>query len=158
MTRRALKPDMEKVAALDCLGVIATAPGEDSDFVSRFFGPRVEVPEDPVTGSAHCTLTLLGEAAQQDRDVRPADLGPRRRDFLQGPRAPGAHQGPLRVLSGRDDGAVTSGGGELLRPLDVLDWSRSFLARFHRNYALTYGFKCVSELANLDLCQRGAIG
>ena len=53
---RALKPDMEKVAALDCLGVIATAPGEDSNFVSRFFGPRVGVPEDPVTGSAHCTL------------------------------------------------------------------------------------------------------
>jgi predicted PhzF superfamily epimerase YddE/YHI9 len=41
---------------LDCLGVIATAPGEDCDFVSRFFAPRAGVPEDPVTGSAHCTL------------------------------------------------------------------------------------------------------
>jgi len=53
---RALLPDMAKVANLDYLGVIATAPGEDCDFVSRFFAPKHGVPEDPVTGSAHCTL------------------------------------------------------------------------------------------------------
>lgn len=53
---RALAPDMPRVAALDCLGVIATAPGDDADFVSRFFGPGAGVDEDPVTGSAHCTL------------------------------------------------------------------------------------------------------
>jgi PhzF family phenazine biosynthesis protein len=53
---RSLKPDMAKVAALDRMGVIATAPGRDCDFVSRFFAPAVGVPEDPVTGSAHCTL------------------------------------------------------------------------------------------------------
>jgi PhzF family phenazine biosynthesis protein len=53
---RALAPDMAKVAALDVLGVIATAPGDHCDFVSRFFGPRAGIPEDPVTGSAHCTL------------------------------------------------------------------------------------------------------
>jgi PhzF family phenazine biosynthesis protein len=53
---RALRPDMPRVAALDRMGVIATAPGRDADFVSRFFGPAVGVPEDPVTGSAHCTL------------------------------------------------------------------------------------------------------
>ena len=53
---RALKPDMAKVAALDRLGVIVTAPGRDCDFVSRFFAPGVGIPEDPVTGSAHCTL------------------------------------------------------------------------------------------------------
>jgi predicted PhzF superfamily epimerase YddE/YHI9 len=47
---------MAKVAALDGFGVIATAPGDDCDFVSRFFAPKVGVPEDPVTGSAHCTL------------------------------------------------------------------------------------------------------
>ena len=51
-----LRPDMAKVAALDGFGVIATAPGDDCDFVSRFFAPKVGVPEDPVTGSAHCTL------------------------------------------------------------------------------------------------------
>jgi PhzF family phenazine biosynthesis protein len=53
---RSLRPDMEKLATLDAFGVIATAPGTDKDFVSRFFAPRVGVPEDPVTGSAHCTL------------------------------------------------------------------------------------------------------
>ena len=41
---------------LDCLGIIATAPGENCDFVSRFFAPRAGVAEDPVTGSSHCTL------------------------------------------------------------------------------------------------------
>ena len=53
---RTLKPDMAKVAALDCMGLIATAPGKDCDFVSRFFAPKHNIPEDPVTGSAHTTL------------------------------------------------------------------------------------------------------
>jgi predicted PhzF superfamily epimerase YddE/YHI9 len=52
----ALAPDMALLASLDCLGVIATAPGEKADFVSRFFAPRVGIPEDPVTGSAHSSL------------------------------------------------------------------------------------------------------
>lgn len=54
---RSIDPDLDALATLDCTGVIVTAPGEDVDFVSRFFAPRVGVPEDPVTGSAHCTLT-----------------------------------------------------------------------------------------------------
>jgi predicted PhzF superfamily epimerase YddE/YHI9 len=41
---------------LDVYAIIATAPGESCDFVSRFFGPKVGIDEDPVTGSAHCTL------------------------------------------------------------------------------------------------------
>jgi predicted PhzF superfamily epimerase YddE/YHI9 len=53
---RALTPDMPKIAATDRFAVIATAPGRDCDFVSRFFAPAQGVPEDPVTGSAHCTL------------------------------------------------------------------------------------------------------
>jgi PhzF family phenazine biosynthesis protein len=53
---RSLKPDMAALATLDCVGIIATAPGRKCDFVSRFFAPAVGVPEDPVTGSAHCTL------------------------------------------------------------------------------------------------------
>jgi predicted PhzF superfamily epimerase YddE/YHI9 len=36
--------------------VIVTAPGSTADFVSRFFAPKAGIPEDPVTGSAHCTL------------------------------------------------------------------------------------------------------
>ena len=53
-----LKPDFNRLAELDALGVIATAPSRqpEFDFVSRFFAPRVGVPEDPVTGSSHCTL------------------------------------------------------------------------------------------------------
>jgi predicted PhzF superfamily epimerase YddE/YHI9 len=53
---RALKPDFTVLKTLDCLGIIATAPGDDCDFVSRFFAPAAGVDEDPVTGSAHCTL------------------------------------------------------------------------------------------------------
>jgi predicted PhzF superfamily epimerase YddE/YHI9 len=51
-----LKPEMAQIAKLDCLGLIVTAPGRDCDFVSRFFAPGAGIPEDPVTGSAHCTL------------------------------------------------------------------------------------------------------
>jgi predicted PhzF superfamily epimerase YddE/YHI9 len=52
----ALNPDMALLAQLDCLGIIATARGDDADFVSRFFAPRAGIPEDPVTGSAHSSL------------------------------------------------------------------------------------------------------
>lgn len=55
---RTLRPDLAYVNRLPARGVIVTAPGAgDFDFVSRFFAPRVGVPEDPVTGSAHCVLT-----------------------------------------------------------------------------------------------------
>jgi PhzF family phenazine biosynthesis protein len=53
---RDLRPDLAALERVDCLGIIVTAPGEQGDFVSRFFAPRAGVPEDPVTGSAHCTL------------------------------------------------------------------------------------------------------
>ena len=53
---RALQPDFALLKTLDCLGIIVTAPGGDCDFVSRFFAPGAGVDEDPVTGSAHCTL------------------------------------------------------------------------------------------------------
>jgi len=51
-----LVPDMAALVRLDCLGVIVTAPDAEADCVSRFFAPRVGIAEDPVTGSAHCTL------------------------------------------------------------------------------------------------------
>jgi predicted PhzF superfamily epimerase YddE/YHI9 len=55
----ALKPDLAALAKLDCWAAIVTAPGSDGvDFVSRFFAPAQGVPEDPVTGSAHCTLVV----------------------------------------------------------------------------------------------------
>jgi PhzF family phenazine biosynthesis protein len=54
---RALRPDMARISQLDRRGVIASAPGTRSDFVSRYFAPAAGIPEDPVTGSAHCMLT-----------------------------------------------------------------------------------------------------
>jgi len=53
---RALKPDFAALRTLDCLGIIATAPGMECDFVSRFFAPAAGINEDPATGSSHCTL------------------------------------------------------------------------------------------------------
>lgn len=52
-----LKPDLSQLEKLDCTGIIVTAPGDEVDFVSRFFAPQAGIPEDPVTGSAHATLT-----------------------------------------------------------------------------------------------------
>jgi predicted PhzF superfamily epimerase YddE/YHI9 len=86
---RALAPDLAAIAALDAYGVLATAPGDDSDFVSRFFVPRMGIPEDPVTGATHCTLIpLWGAKLRKDRlfarqvsarggELRCEDLGDR---------------------------------------------------------------------------------
>lgn len=49
--------DQAAILELGHHGLIVTAPGEDVDFVSRFFAPAYAIPEDPVTGSSHCTLT-----------------------------------------------------------------------------------------------------
>jgi predicted PhzF superfamily epimerase YddE/YHI9 len=55
---RSLTPDFAAIAAIDARAVVVTAPSDDDryDFVSRCFGPRVGINEDPVTGSAHCAL------------------------------------------------------------------------------------------------------
>jgi PhzF family phenazine biosynthesis protein len=51
-----ITPDFFALSKLDTVGVIVTAPGKTVDFVSRFFAPGAGIPEDPVTGSAHCNL------------------------------------------------------------------------------------------------------
>lgn len=71
---RELRPRMAELSAFGPRGAIATAPGEDCDFVSRFFAPAHGIPEDPVTGSAHCTLTpywaaRLGKADLHARQI-----------------------------------------------------------------------------------------
>jgi PhzF family phenazine biosynthesis protein len=76
---RALSPDMAKVKALGVFGFIATARADPAlspgaDFVSRFFAPGAGVAEDPVTGSAHCTLVpywadRLGRTTLEARQV-----------------------------------------------------------------------------------------
>jgi PhzF family phenazine biosynthesis protein len=56
-TLRGLAPDMAAIARMDRPGVIATAPGDQGyDFISRYFAPAKGIPEDPVTGAAHCML------------------------------------------------------------------------------------------------------
>jgi PhzF family phenazine biosynthesis protein len=58
-TVRKLAPDIGVLATIDARGICVTAPDAPPyDFVSRFFAPSVGIPEDPVTGSAHCMLTL----------------------------------------------------------------------------------------------------
>jgi PhzF family phenazine biosynthesis protein len=71
---RALQPDHASLARVQPGRVIVTAPGDDCDFVSRFFAPDAGVSEDPVTGSAHCTLTpywaaRLGKSRLHARQV-----------------------------------------------------------------------------------------
>lgn len=55
---RTVSPDFEALKTVEARGIIVTAPASqpDADYVSRFFAPRVGIPEDPVTGSAHCAL------------------------------------------------------------------------------------------------------
>jgi predicted PhzF superfamily epimerase YddE/YHI9 len=77
-----LQPKMSSLLKLDCTGIIATAPGKTHDFVSRFFAPRVGVPEDPVTGSAHCTLAPYWARRLGKTKLRAAQLS-RRRGELQ---------------------------------------------------------------------------
>lgn len=67
---RALAPNLDRLARTEARGVIVTAASDDEryDFVSRYFAPRFGIPEDPVTGSAHCCLgpfwqERLGKAA-----------------------------------------------------------------------------------------------
>lgn len=58
-TVRKMQPDMEKLMQLDGLLTVVTAPSDDPayDSVSRVFGPKLEIDEDPVTGSSHCMIT-----------------------------------------------------------------------------------------------------
>jgi PhzF family phenazine biosynthesis protein len=69
-----LKPDMIKTAALNARGLVVTAPGNEVDFVSRFFAPQSGIDEDPVTGSAHTSLIPLwfekfGKSEMQARQL-----------------------------------------------------------------------------------------
>tara|TARA_B100001564_G_scaffold71078_1_gene56452 strand:- start:92 stop:874 length:783 start_codon:yes stop_codon:yes gene_type:complete len=53
---KSIQPDMEKLKLLEYPAVVVTAEGNKADFVSRNFAPKLGIPEDPVTGSAHCEL------------------------------------------------------------------------------------------------------
>ncbi|MEP7071149.1 MAG: PhzF family phenazine biosynthesis protein [Verrucomicrobiota bacterium] len=72
-----LRPDFAAVANLDRQGLIATAPGDDCDFVSRYFAPAAGIPEDPVTGSTHCTLIPYWSRRLNQRTLRARQISPR---------------------------------------------------------------------------------
>jgi len=75
---RGLEPDMRDVSRLERRGVAVTARGADSfDFMSRFFAPKVGVPEDPVTGSAHCELAPLWAERLGRTELRAGQLSRR---------------------------------------------------------------------------------
>jgi predicted PhzF superfamily epimerase YddE/YHI9 len=75
---RGVSPDLRRLSAIEARGVIVTskAANGDYDFVSRFFAPRAGIDEDPVTGSAHCTLAdfwhkQLGKTRFLARQISP---------------------------------------------------------------------------------------
>ncbi|GAB2842890.1 PhzF family phenazine biosynthesis protein [Actinoallomurus bryophytorum] len=74
---RTLTPDLTALARIDARGVCVTAAGTDHDFVSRFFAPAVGVPEDPVTGSAHCMLAPFWAGRLGRRQMRAHQASPR---------------------------------------------------------------------------------
>jgi PhzF family phenazine biosynthesis protein len=73
----ALAPDFRRLEKVDARAVIVTAPGEQADFVSRFFGPRVGVDEDPVTGSAHTVLIPFWAEKLGKTEMKALQLSPR---------------------------------------------------------------------------------
>jgi PhzF family phenazine biosynthesis protein len=74
---QALTPNMEGLKHIDRFATIVTAPGTDCDFVSRFFAPAKGVPEDPVTGSAHCTLIPYWAERLNKTKFKARQLSPR---------------------------------------------------------------------------------
>lgn len=76
-TVRRLKPDFEALRTLGSHGFIATAKGDDSDFVSRCFFPAFGVDEDPVTGSAHCVSAPFWAEKLNKNDLFARQLSPR---------------------------------------------------------------------------------
>jgi len=74
---RQLQPDFNAMQKLGLRGVIATAPGREADFVSRFFAPNLRINEDPVTGSAHCELAPYWAAQLGQTRLTAQQLSPR---------------------------------------------------------------------------------
>jgi len=78
------RPEFDKLAAFNTRGIIITSKGKNKnrDFVSRFFAPRMGINEDPVTGSAHCSLAVLWSKKLGKSSLRAEQLS-HRRGFLE---------------------------------------------------------------------------
>jgi PhzF family phenazine biosynthesis protein len=74
---RVLQPDFSALERFEYRGIIVTSKGSRSEFVSRFFAPRVGVPEDPVTGSAHCVLVPYWSSKLHKKNLHAFQLSKR---------------------------------------------------------------------------------
>ena len=81
-TVRNLKPDLAAVAQYGCRCLVPTARGTSVDFVSRAFAPRFGIPEDPVTGSAHCVLAPYWAGVLGKNDLRAFQVSKRGGEVL----------------------------------------------------------------------------
>jgi PhzF family phenazine biosynthesis protein len=79
---RNLEPDFHMLSTLEAVGVIATAPGKEWDFISRFFAPRAGVNEDPVTGSAHSTLAPYWSKTLEKQSLKARQISARGGELL----------------------------------------------------------------------------
>ncbi len=77
-----IKPDFQAISALDARGLIITAKGDEVDFVSRFFAPQCGIHEDPVTGSAHTSLTPYWRSVLQKDQLTAIQLSSRKGQLL----------------------------------------------------------------------------
>ena len=75
-------PEMDLLKTLDVTGIIVTAPGDEVDFVSRFFAPKEGIPEDPVTGSAHSSLIPYWSEHLSKKEMIAKQLSKRGGDLL----------------------------------------------------------------------------
>jgi predicted PhzF superfamily epimerase YddE/YHI9 len=78
----AFTPDMGLLSKLDLRGVMITAQHEHYDFISRFFAPKYGIPEDPVTGSAHCALVPYWSQKLNKPHLHACQVSPRRGELF----------------------------------------------------------------------------
>ena len=96
---------------MDTVGVIVTAPGKDVDFVSRFFAPGAGIPEDPVTGSAHCNLIPYWAEKLGKNKLHAYQVSARKGELKGlewGGLKPGTQLGPLAPIFPRADKGLTA--------------------------------------------------
>lgn len=99
-----MQPNHFLLSKINAIGIIVTAPGKDVDFVSRFFAPACGVPEDPVTGSAHCNLIPYWAEKLGKNELHAYQLSARKGELWC------EHKGDRALMSGR---AVTYLKGEI---------------------------------------------
>ncbi len=104
---RHMRPDYKVIGKIEARGLIVTAPGQDVDFVSRFFGPQSGVDEDPVTGSAHTTLVPYWSARLGKQELSALQISARAGTLQCG------YQPPRVIIGGKAQLYAT---GELYLP------------------------------------------